>query len=621
MSAGLVKIPTRKVIDEVCYSHIHTDWIDITSPNNNEINLLVGDFGTAVIAFKVKVTGSNNYSIDWGDTTSTNVAVGDGTTTYQHNYTIDDSIYGKYCSNGYYTYKIRIHNADGNIETFKIVKSDILTLNQYPPLLRACFGTVNLTSLENTFYTSGVYCVDLVDVQLPNLLDSVTSLYQFCANSGLITITLPTSMTSLTSMASAFINCLSLKYLVLPDDLPALTAFEGLCNGCSSLNSVILPSTFNSVTSIRAMFTGCNALEFVEFPTNLNNLTNSSQIFYQCYSLATVILPDSMTTTALNPIDLSNMFNTCYNLRSITLPPSGLEYISSASYLFHDCSSLIEINNLDILGISTTGNIDATSMFDGCTNLLTDISIPYKLTSFGANAASKVTSIRLTNTNSPFSAAVGNHIDVSNTNLNFTALETLYSDLPSLSAMGGSVRNIRSLGATGYSLNVNYYQKGSISYTSGNATFSTSDTSGLAEGMEVTSTSITTTIITSSGFTITAATNKVSKNSHGLPNGKQISFTSVGGATGISTYTAYYVRNKSDNDFELSLSADGDIIDITGDGASAAILYVPIIIPGGIVANTSVTIDVAPSGNASGQTIRFSTLKRSIAILKGWWVV
>jgi hypothetical protein len=59
-------------------------------------------------------------------------------------------------------------------------------------------------------------------------------------------------------------------------------------------------------------------------------------------------------------------------------------------------------------------------------------------------------------------------------------------------------------------------------------------------------------------------TNKVVRTAHGLVNGDKISFSNLGTATGISTGTTYYVRNKTNDNFELSLTIDGDIIDITG---------------------------------------------------------
>ena len=60
------------------------------------------------------------------------------------------------------------------------------------------------------------------------------------------------------------------------------------------------------------------------------------------------------------------------------------------------------------------------------------------------------------------------------------------------------------------------------------------------------------------------ADNKVTLATHGLVDGDKVIFTALGTATGISTGVTYYVINKTTNDFQLSLTLGGSVIDITG---------------------------------------------------------
>lgn len=69
--------------------------------------------------------------------------------------------------------------------------------------------------------------------------------------------------------------------------------------------------------------------------------------------------------------------------------------------------------------------------------------------------------------------------------------------------------------------------------------------------------------------TFTNGTEKVNKNTHGLSNGTKIMFSNSGGAlpAELNAYTVYYVVNKTDNDFEVSLTSGGATINITDDGS------------------------------------------------------
>lgn len=83
--------------------------------------------------------------------------------------------------------------------------------------------------------------------------------------------------------------------------------------------------------------------------------------------------------------------------------------------------------------------------------------------------------------------------------------------------------------------------------------------------------------------TFTAATDKVNWTGHGLAANTPVSFTNSGGAlpTEVVSGTVYYVKNPGANDFEISATAGGATIDITGAGTGTH--------TGGQVAHSSTT--------------------------------
>jgi len=212
----------------------HPDWIDISTVNNNEINLLVSDGGVGV-AFAVTVASAGTYTIDWGDTTvDKNRASG---TTYSHQYTIGS---GTSVNNGQYTvFKIRIYGATGNITRFQMKKHPNYSNATYAPVLWAVFGTNNITDYSYTFYTGGqVECRELQAVKIPSFASCTSTVYMF-------------------------------RY-------------------CYSLSSVTLPTSWGSITDVSYMFQSCYSLSSVTLPTSWGSITNVSYMFQSCYSLRTI---------------------------------------------------------------------------------------------------------------------------------------------------------------------------------------------------------------------------------------------------------------------------------------------------------------------------------------------
>lgn len=70
--------------------------------------------------------------------------------------------------------------------------------------------------------------------------------------------------------------------------------------------------------------------------------------------------------------------------------------------------------------------------------------------------------------------------------------------------------------------------------------------------------------------TATAATDVLAKTAHGLQNGDEIEITAIGGgAAGLVVATAYWVINRSADDFKVSATYGGAAVDITSDSSGA----------------------------------------------------
>lgn len=68
------------------------------------------------------------------------------------------------------------------------------------------------------------------------------------------------------------------------------------------------------------------------------------------------------------------------------------------------------------------------------------------------------------------------------------------------------------------------------------------------------------------GASAVAATDLITANAHGLNNGDQVNFTSVGTATPLTVNTVYYVVSSSTNTFSVSTTFGGTAVNITADG-------------------------------------------------------
>ena len=188
--------------------------------------------------------------------------------------------------------------------------------------------------------------------------------YAFSGCSGLTSLTLPSSVTSIGR--GAFHGCWKLTSLTIPSGVTSIgySAFRG----CSGLTSLTIPS---GVTSIDyGAFWGCSGLTSLTLPSSVTSIGNYA--FTGCSGLTSLTLPSGVTSIG------DYAFQDCRGLTSLTIP-SGVTSIGNQA--FYDCSGLTSLTIPS--GVTSIGNY----AFYGCSGL-TSLTIPSGVTSIDDYALS-----------------------------------------------------------------------------------------------------------------------------------------------------------------------------------------------------------------------------------------
>ena len=175
-----------------------------------------------------------------------------------------------------------------------------------------CSGLTSLT-LPSSVTSIGDwafgYCSELTSLTLPSGVTSIGN-YVFFGCSGLTSLTLPSSVTSIGDYA--FQDCSGLTSLTLPSGVTSIgnDAFYG----CSGLTSLTIPS---GVTSIgKWAFYGCSGLTSLTLPTGVTSIGNYA--FYGCRGLTSMTIPSGVTVIG------EGAFRGCSGLTSIYVYPENL---------------------------------------------------------------------------------------------------------------------------------------------------------------------------------------------------------------------------------------------------------------------------------------------------------
>lgn len=108
---------------------------------------------------------------------------------------------------------------------------------------------------------------------------------------------------------------------------------------------------------------------------------------------------------------------------------------------------------------------------------------------------------------------------------------------------------------------------------------------------------------TSYAVTFTDAGDTVTLNSHGLPAGTRVYFSSITSTTGISVNTAYYVVSPTTNTFQVASSLGGSALALTTNGSGTMLYGATSVVRNIHIANTTATAaTISLSVNGSGAT-------------------
>lgn len=208
------------------------------------------------------------------------------------------------------------------------------------PLLSIVNIPLSLTEIGERAFER---CSSLTDIPLTNV--KVFGNFTF-SNSGLITISLPSTASSISM--GMFYACQNLSIIYIPDSITSIgnSAFYY----CTSLSTINFPSKLSTIE--KAAFFGCSSLKTVSLSKSLSKLYD--YCFDQCTSLTTVTIYGSIDSLP------KYSFYNCTNLNEVTLP-SSLTMIQEYSFAY--CLKI------EFLELPKKVNIIKNNAFARCENL------------------------------------------------------------------------------------------------------------------------------------------------------------------------------------------------------------------------------------------------------------
>ena len=203
--------------------------------------------------------------------------------------------------------------------------------------------TVEVTSGTYT-YTSSVVIPSSVTYNNRTLKVTRIGSYAFERRTGLTSVTIPNSVTSIEGCA--FYGCTGLTSVTIPNSVTLISysAFEN----CNRLTSVTIP---NSVTCIGSWaFLGCSSLTSITIPNSVTNI--GARAFYGCTSLSII---NSLST---NPPSISAFDARTQMEATLRIPKGNLAEYQEADG-WKDFWNIVEVENLEDVLNGTIYNVNA----------------------------------------------------------------------------------------------------------------------------------------------------------------------------------------------------------------------------------------------------------------------
>jgi len=213
--------------------------------------------------------------------------------------------------------------------------------------------------------------------------EGVTSIgfYAFCDMSNLHNITIPSTVTSITSGAISWTS--ELKWIYVNESNANYASIDGVLFNkaktllvsypCQRNNTFKIPDGVISIGGYS--FSGCKNLTYVNIPPTVTTIGEFS--FSRCSNLAYVNIPSTVKTIS------SGAFQSCSKLENVTIP-YGVTYLKAITFSY--CSSLKSIS------IPESVKIIENQVFLSCSSLESVI-IPSTVSSIGPVAFARCSSL------------------------------------------------------------------------------------------------------------------------------------------------------------------------------------------------------------------------------------
>ena len=222
------------------------------------------------------------------------------------------------------------------------------------------------TSTEKFGYIFGTVPNTLKNVKIT--LDTTIPAYAFHGYDFIVSITLPTTITSIGDYA--FQNCKGIKEMNLGSALTTIGQYA--FDGCISLEKITIPNTVTSMGSYA--FKGCIALKSmnsktdgeVVLPTGLTAVP--SYLFQNCTEITKVTIGNVATINSYAFYGCTNLTKFNSNTAGELIIPNGVTKVGD--YAFQNLSSITKIVIPDT--VIEIGH----GAFNGCSSL-TDITLPF----------------------------------------------------------------------------------------------------------------------------------------------------------------------------------------------------------------------------------------------------
>lgn len=242
--------------------------------------------------------------------------------------------------------------------------------------------TGQVFNMSNTFQNA----TSLKTATLPTNFNASVMTNAFNSCSSLTYVSMPTSMSSLTSLEGTFTNCRQLPSVTLPTTVGATMNLSSTFNGCNTMSTIVIPSSYN-ITTLANTFSNCWVLNNITLPTSTQNgITVMNNTFQNCYALLTVPLPSSLNGVTT----LSTAFQNCYSLTGVTFP-STMNSVTTVVNAFNNCINMLKVtlptsmsacnlftnvfnNNYRLLSVTMPATVAAStttfaSIFNNCYSL------------------------------------------------------------------------------------------------------------------------------------------------------------------------------------------------------------------------------------------------------------